>query len=86
MMNTMPKEISEYMESHDFELWRTGGGCTAWAHTLENGDYILITNEIGVGLFDENGEQKAYWPARSLQHALHAAKWYVMEFYSDDED
>jgi len=40
----------EMPKQYGFEVIDTGGGCLAWQRVCENGDYLLITDEMGVGL------------------------------------
>jgi len=80
------------MNKHDFHLVQTGGGCTAWEHTLENGDQVLITEPdepnattaadqpCTVTLLADH-ELAKQWGCDNADDALHAAKFYVSEYY-----
>lgn len=35
---------------YGFEVIETGGGCKGWMRVCENGDYLLLTDDAGVGL------------------------------------
>jgi len=35
------------MSYSGFNLVDTGGGCTAWEYTFDNGEYLLITDDTG---------------------------------------
>jgi hypothetical protein len=87
--------IKDTMHGHGFTEWQTGGGCTAYGTTYESGHYVLITDNGGasvpedinenciVGLYDDDGQTVISWEADSVPHALHIAKWYVSEYFTD---
>ena len=89
--------VKEIMSLSDFYLCHTGGNCTAYKFIDENGDQTLITDgdlsapedtkEVYmVSLYNSEGEQLAVWAdLEGIEQALHAAKFYVMEYYADKE-
>jgi hypothetical protein len=38
-------------EHYGFEIWSTGGGCTAWGKILPNGEQLLLTDAGGMDHF-----------------------------------
>jgi hypothetical protein len=93
----MRNEVDLSMKNHDFQFCDTGGGCTAYLHELENKDYILITvaddsfvpkqmnDPCLVGLYRDTEVMKM-WDAGNVAEALHIAKYYVSEFYLENEE
>lgn len=47
--------------SHQFQLWETGGGCTALRLNLSQGRYLLITAEDGGEVPAMNEKQMVGW-------------------------
>lgn len=79
-----------------FEFMGTGGGFSSYHYVLENNDYIMISSaenecmvpakmdeKCTVGLYDSAGESLGVWDCENVSHALHAAKWDVLEHYYD---
>ena len=88
--------VKEIMNLKGFYLTHTGGNCTAYEHILENGDSILIADDNSapenisdicvVGLYDNEGNELSFWEdMEGIESALHAAKFYVSEYYADKE-
>ena len=91
------EELNKLFTNADFNCMDTGGGCLAWLHKLENGDEIYIVNndcnipqvddeQIGVGLWSEDGDELAVWYVDTPEEALHVAKWDVLEYYYAQEE
>ena len=88
--------VKEIMNLRDFYICQTGGGCTAYRHETEDGHEILITDDSHapeniddlciVGLYNKDGEQLTYWEdLEGIEQALHAAKYYVAEYFLDND-
>jgi hypothetical protein len=48
----MEKEMAnaeKVLKAGGFEVWETGGGCTAWRRELADGGYCLVTSAGGEG-------------------------------------
>jgi len=50
-----PTRLADVVVAFDLGVSGTGGGCEAYSHGLPNGDYVLLTDDDGVGLPPEGG-------------------------------
>lgn len=94
---TEEEQIAEMFHASDFREYHSGGGCWAWRHDQENGDYILITDDSGinlplhfkddciVGLYNPDGEALYSWEASDVSKAFYTAIYVVREHYMRSE-
>nr|WP_172688347.1 hypothetical protein [Pseudomonas aeruginosa]AMP35834.1 Hypothetical protein [Pseudomonas aeruginosa] len=66
--------------AYGFDVFHTGGGCMALRKEFCNGNYLLLSNEINIaepedwdectlGLYDADGDQKAFCELRDVPYA-----------------
>ena len=94
---TEEEQIAAMFHASDFHIVQTGGGCEAWRHDQENGDYILITTDDGVniptkfkddcivGLYNPDDEALYSWEASDVSKAFYTAVYVVREHYMNSE-